>query len=216
MKNKSVSLGEIEDIQKRLASGGEISAQDKAKLEAAHKAFAAISATITNAMTTLGETIQSCFAPLVRDAQWAKQMIKLLDSLGDESFNIAFQKIQDKIDEGNPLTGRQVAYLIMESRGIDVAASLRREKKVQLQNLAKGRATARVQKGERAIKYHADWRSWASETWVKNPFWDLDKVAEHVLSVATKEGHKMANGNAYKSSTVKMEIKGVLKSMKHA
>ena len=217
MKNKSgISLGEIEDIQKRLESGSEISAQEEAKLEAASKAFSAVSATVYNAISTLGETIQSYFAPLTRDAQWAQQMIELLDSLGNESFNDAFQKIQDKIDEDNPVTGRQVVYLIMESRGIDVAAGLRLEKKTQLQNLADGRKMANEKKEKRAIKYHAEWRQWAIDTLQGNPFWDLDKVAEHVLFVATAQGHKMANGNTYKVITIRKEIKGVLKSMKLA
>ena len=215
MKNKSgISLGEIEDIHKSLESGLEISDQEKAKLEAASKAFAAVSATVYNAISTLGETIQSYFAPLTRDAQWAQQMIELMDSLGDESFNDAFQKIQDKIDKGNPLTGRQVAYLIMVSRGIDVTAGLRLEKKAQLQNLAKGRKKASETKGEKAIKYHAEWRKWAIDTLLQYPFWDLDKVAEHVLSVATKEGHRMANGKAYKVRTIAETIKGVKNKIK--
>ena len=209
-----VSLGEIEDIQKRLESGGEISTQDKAKLEEAHKVITTCMATFNNDMDTAGEAVRSAVAPISRDIIRAERLVNVVNNfLANEESDPYFEKVQAEFDSGDPLTALQVIFLVMESRGMDIAAELAR--KAQLQNLAKGRKMASEKKGERATKYHAEWRQWAKETWVKNPFWDLDKVAEHVLSVATEQGHKMANKNPYRVRSIKDVIKGVRSLIKN-
>lgn len=90
------------------------------------------------------------------------------------------------------------------------------DSEAQLQNLAKARKTAGANKSEKATKYHAAWRVWAKETWQQNPFWNLSKVAEHVLEIAIRNDHRLANGKVYEVGTIENKIKGVLKSMRAA
>lgn len=91
---------------------------------------------------------------------------------------------------------------------------LREAEEAKQRALSKGREKASKNKAEKASEYHAKWREWAGETINKNPLWDLEQLAEYVLSVATRQGHKMANGNKYQQSTIKSVIKGVRKLMK--
>lgn len=81
-------------------------------------------------------------------------------------------------------------------------------------HLAIGRDAAAKIKSEKANAYHALWETWAKETWKANQFWSVDQVAEHVLNIANKMNHKMANGNLYKQSYIKQIIKGVRKTLK--
>ena len=84
----------------------------------------------------------------------------------------------------------------------------------QKKNLAKGNAVASQNKTSRAIEYHQEWIQWATETWVKNPYWELDRVAKHVLTIAKEHNHKMSNGKDYAASTIMQKIKGVKSSLK--
>jgi len=84
----------------------------------------------------------------------------------------------------------------------------------QVQNLAKGNPAASKNKTERGNKYHDLWKEWARETRDKNPYWEVNKVADHVLKIANDKNHKMANGNAYKVGTIIKVITGVKQSLK--
>ncbi len=78
-------------------------------------------------------------------------------------------------------------------------------------NLAKGNPAAAKSKSSKASQQRTEWRTWALETFVANPNWEYSEVADHVSSIALKQGHKMANGNSYKSSTIEKYIQGTKK-----
>jgi hypothetical protein len=84
----------------------------------------------------------------------------------------------------------------------------------QKKNLAKGNAVASQNKTSRANEYHQDWIKWAIETWKAHPYWELDRVANHVLAIAQAHNHKMSNGKVYAASTIMQKIKGVKSSLK--
>lgn len=84
----------------------------------------------------------------------------------------------------------------------------------QKQNLAMGNPAASKNKSERASKYHEDWKLWARQTWSQHPYWEVGKVAEHVLQIATQQRHKMANGKPYKVGSILKIITGVKQSLK--
>lgn len=75
-------------------------------------------------------------------------------------------------------------------------------------NLEKGNPAAALSKGKKASVQKKQQREWAIETFMANPYWDYDKTAEHVYKIATKQGHKMVNGNPYELSTIKRAIQG--------
>ena len=84
----------------------------------------------------------------------------------------------------------------------------------QVQNLAKGNPAASKNKTEHAKKYHDLWKRWGRETWEAHPYWEVTRVADHVLKIANEKNHKMANGNAYKVGTIIKVITGVKQSLK--
>lgn len=112
--------------------------------------------------------------------------------------------------------------LLIEFQKINIELSVVRENWKNIKsgestrkNLAKGNPIASKNKSEKANLYHEDWKKWAKETWIANPFWNTDEVAKHVFNYASKYGHKMANGNPYSISTIKQNIKGVKQSLKY-
>jgi len=84
----------------------------------------------------------------------------------------------------------------------------------QFQNLAKGNPAASKSKTERGNRYHDLWKEWARETWDAHPHWEVTRVADHVLKIANKKNHKMANGNVYKVGTITKVITGVKQTLK--
>ena len=86
--------------------------------------------------------------------------------------------------------------------------------KKQQKSLSMGNPVAAKKKTERAKEYHNLWITWAKETWEAHPYWEVNKVADHVLKIANDKNHKMANGNAYKVGTIIKVITGVKQSLK--
>jgi len=84
----------------------------------------------------------------------------------------------------------------------------------QIKNLAKGNPAAAKNKSIKATKYHELWKTWAMETWNANPYFSVEKVAEHVLNIATDKGHEMANKKPYQVNTIIKIITGVRQSLK--
>ncbi len=86
--------------------------------------------------------------------------------------------------------------------------------KKQQKSLSMGNPAAAKKKTERAKEYQDLWITWAKETWEAHPYWEVNKVADHVLKIANDKNHKMANGNAYQVGTIIKVITGVKQSLK--
>ena len=102
--------------------------------------------------------------------------------------------------------------------GGEVALLLNRDKikageKLQ-ESLSMGNPVAAKKKTERAKEYQDLWITWAKETWEAHPYWEVTRVADHVLKIANDKNHKMANGNAYQVGTIIKVITGVKQSLK--
>ena len=82
------------------------------------------------------------------------------------------------------------------------------------ESLSMGNPVAAKKKAERAKEYQDLWITWAKETWEAHPYWEVTRVADHVLKIANDNKHKMANGNAYKVGTIIKVITGVKQSLK--
>jgi len=102
--------------------------------------------------------------------------------------------------------------------GVEVALLLNQDKikageKLQ-ESLSMGNPAAAKKKTERAKEYQDLWITWAKETWEAHPYWEVTRVADHILKTANEKNHKMANGNAYKVGTIIKVITGVKQSLK--
>lgn len=84
----------------------------------------------------------------------------------------------------------------------------------QKKNLARGNPVASKNKSIKADEHHELWKSWAKDTWRVHPYWTVEQVAEHVLDIATNEGHKMANKKPYQVGTIIKVITGIRQSLK--
>ncbi len=102
--------------------------------------------------------------------------------------------------------------------GDKVALLLNRDKikageKLQ-ESLSMGNPAAAKKKAERAKEHKDLWITWAKETWKVHPYWEVTRVADHILKTANEKNHKMANDNAYKVGTIIKVITGVKQSLK--
>ena len=75
---------------------------------------------------SIAKELQEVFAPLARDAERAKRLITVMDTSpeADKGVDDAYHELQTEIDAGGPLTAQQVAFLIMQARGIDVGEEI--------------------------------------------------------------------------------------------
>ena len=76
----------------------------------------------------------------------------------------------------------------------------------QTQNLLKGNPAASASKSAKATKQKSELRKWAIDYFISHPYAEYDEVAEFLVSYSVSHGHKMANGNPYKFSTIKSAI----------
>ena len=102
--------------------------------------------------------------------------------------------------------------------GVEVSEILNRDKikageKLQ-ESLSMGNPAAAKKKAERAKEHQDLWITWAKETWEVHPYWEVTRVADHVLKIANDKNHKMANGSAYKVGTITKVITGVKQTLK--
>ena len=79
------------------------------------------------------------------------------------------------------------------------------------EGLQKGNPAAAKSKREKSKEYQMLWRKFAIETYIANPLWNLDKIAEHILEISLNCGHRMANGKPYSASYIKSKIYGIEK-----
>lgn len=77
--------------------------------------------------------------------------------------------------------------------------------------LRQGNAAAAKSKTEKAKEYQILWRKFAIETYIANPAWTLEKIAEHIFDIALNCDHMMANGKPYSVSYIKSKIYGIEK-----
>ena len=146
------------------------------------------------------------------DSKRAKRLLGLADELLKKPYADALKNMNYELLANGQLTSRQLLFLMAEFRDIDTAKIVD-SKQRSLEGLKVGQEKAAKNKKERAEEYHELWRKWADETLKANPTWNQDRIAKHVLETATKEGHKMANGNPYKVGTIKKKITGHRKAL---
>lgn len=90
--------------------------------------------------------------PVMQDAERAKRLHELARAAKTKPLSCAIKAIQSEI-EGYPLTARQILFLIMESGGLDVAASIKEmAKKGEAFTHAGGRQKDAVAKETRYIE----------------------------------------------------------------
>ncbi|TSA52603.1 MAG: hypothetical protein D4R40_02105 [Nitrosomonadaceae bacterium] len=188
---------ELRDITRRQSAGEKLSTRDKTRLKDFQQNTASFSAAINNAL-----------APIIVDSSRAKSLVDLINGLDNETSATAFHKIQTELDSGDPLTGRQVVFLIWEAKG-------KLEQKIEetKNNLSKGPTKSGKIRTAMANALTDDCLKWAREAWggATSPF--SNDVAKYVLDKVTAKGYRV-KGKPYELSTIEKKIKGAKKSMK--
>ena len=141
-----------------------------------------------------------------KDFDRAMRLLELANESDEIEVTEGTAMLENELQANGALTSRQLFFLIAISKVPDFIPRMQKGLKL-------ARVTAAKNKTERAEEYHELWRKWADETLKANPTWNQDRIAKHVLETATKEGHKMANGNPYKVGTIKKKITGHRKAL---